>query len=191
MLISAKHLATVKAGLLDRCLPRLTDTGMKGVGGARIQSCDCLTGELCRNLGCDPFKSPANTIGNKVNEFIGELEEINRAAWCCRYPEEKQPAILTRLPRATAPSLPALLKLLRCIRYNCDAGEGSLDAGQALATLDNISAGEKRSHQSCMPAVVSVCCEVGCHHQALVSSPAKPVPVSHSTGQGDSRRSPP
>jgi hypothetical protein len=140
MLISAKHLATVKAGLLDRCLPRLTDTGMKGAGGVRIESCDCLTVELCRNLGCDPFKSPANTIGNKISDFVSELAEINRNAYCARYPEDSKPAVLTRLPRATAPSLPALLKLLRCVRYNCDDGKGSLVAAQTLETLDSIIA---------------------------------------------------
>ena len=152
-LLDPSRFANLRASLLRHS----TD----GFGDQFGGSCSSLNGELFRAVGLDPFgrSKPINheskpdipaaqdAYRSRIGSLVFDWQRANWAAHTARYstPAEEwqakdwpaQPS--PKLPRGEVLSVPALLKALRALRYNCDGGNASGDTVKAsLDVLDAI-----------------------------------------------------
>lgn len=116
-------------------------------------SCSSLCGEICRALGVDPFgpTAPAD-LRAAIEAAAFDWARANYNAHVVRYEDapaypgaqsERRPAapgpVRIRIDRRNCLNVPALLKALRAIRYNCDGGGASgATVNASLAKLDTL-----------------------------------------------------
>lgn len=127
----------------------------------KMESCSTLNGEIFRAFGvdcfgrasqahgeaCDMAKAKADLI-SVIGGAVFDWQRANWAAHVVRYcdqretwqgegerPEKPSP----RLPRGTVLNVPATLKALRALRYNCDGGTASgPTVAASLVILDRL-----------------------------------------------------
>lgn len=150
-LICAARFADLRASILAHGTDGFTESGPFGV------SCSMLNGEIFRTFGVDPFgrtagksadtKAARDSFSVSVTAAVFDWQRANWAAHVARYCEPREtwqgegdempPKPSPKLPRGRVLSVPALLKALRALRYNCDGGNASGPTVCAsLAVLD-------------------------------------------------------
>ena len=106
--------------------------------GRTTKSSATLAANLCRNLDVPVFGHDDGLPEGAAANLMFDLQRMNANAYATRYGKRTPKVTPPKLPAHTAALDPvALLKALRCIRYNCDGGEAIGDSFQAaLKTVD-------------------------------------------------------
>lgn len=124
--LSSKHFASVAMSL-----------AFYAAEGRAVSSCSVPAATLCRALGVPPFGFDDGLPERAAETLVFDLQRANALANGARY--QKRPRVEIDRADAKLLSLPALLKGLRCIRYNCDGGAACGETLlPALAMLDAV-----------------------------------------------------
>ena len=82
--------------------------------------------EIYRFFGLDGFKNTIDDLSFAVTKFVSEIAMVNNNAYEAQYNEVFDSASLVHIDRYNIlDNCCAILKSLRCIRYNCDLDESS------------------------------------------------------------------
>ena len=109
--------------------------------GRGTRSSSMLAAEICRALDVEVFGCADGVPDAAASALLFDLQRMNANAYAERYQSRAPRVKPPDLEHAQLLSPAALLKALRCVRYNCDNG-AAVGEGlrESLATLDRVLA---------------------------------------------------